>query len=270
MRKNLNYLLRTSGVAEEVRQDAQSRIWELYWPGYLPLSDQGPAGLKRRFYEPAISASSYSLEVEKARTWVADQLSAYLDRIGQISVFFIAHSLGCRVVLEVLERLLNSVVSTVTCSGYLLMAGAVPIDQLMPAGRLGPTAFLPTGRFCLHSTRDLVLCAAFPPGQLLSGEIPLYGLPVATGLTGWPSAMWSDHVNTSLSHGSYWRESLFKDNAISSQLCASLFGLTTPKGLPFSSLAFRPASHTLSILPERVLPTQTLGNEDWLERRYGQ
>jgi pimeloyl-ACP methyl ester carboxylesterase len=269
MRSNLDYLLRTCGIDKTVRQDVQSHIWELYWPGYMPLSHRGPSGLKRKFYEPVMSAPSYSLEVIKARGWVADRLSSYLNRIGPIEVFFIAHSLGCRVVLEVLERLLPSMISLMRCSGYLLMAGAVPIDQLMPSGRLRHTAALPPNRFCLHSWHDAVLLGAFPPGQILSGEIPIYGLPVATGLTGWPAAMWSDHVGTSLSHGGYWSESLFRDNSISSQLCAAIFGLATPKGTALSRLLYRPSAQALSILPERFIPSAQLRGENWLKQLYG-
>lgn len=68
-----------------------------------------------------------------------------------------------RVVLEVLQRLSSSLLNTVRCTGYLLMAGAVPMDQLQLTGRLGSSARIPSKRYCLHSWHDAVLMGAFPP-----------------------------------------------------------------------------------------------------------
>jgi hypothetical protein len=267
MRSNLDFLLRISGVARNMRKLIQSRIWELYWPGFLPLSYRGSVGLNRSAPETALSAASYSAEVRKARDWVASGLSQYLSSIGALDVFFIAHSLGCRVVLETLARPLTA--KSIICSGYLLMAGAVPIDQLRSQARLGIAALRANRRYCLHSWHDTGLILAFPPGQMLAGEFPNSGLPVATGIAGWPSVMWSDHADTKLPHSGYWKEGLFKDNSIASALCEAIFGIPIPRSISFSRIAYRSPQQLIPLLPLRTLPSMQLRGDSWLKTRYG-
>jgi hypothetical protein len=269
MRSNLDNVLRLHGTDEEQRKNIQSRVWELYWPGYLPLSARGPSGKRRFGYEPALSAASYSLEVVKARTWVADGLATYLRRIRPAEVFFIAHSLGCRVVLETVKRLSSSILTNIQFPGFVLMAGAVPVDSLLQNGSLGPSALSPSRRYCMHSYRDAVLMLAFPPGQLMSAEAPSYGLPVATGLTGWPTSLWSNHTNTKLGHGGYWKEGIFKDKALLSELCAGIFGVAVERNISVTGLLTMPSAQAFSILPERQLATGRLPGSRWLEDKYG-
>jgi pimeloyl-ACP methyl ester carboxylesterase len=151
MREGLNMLLSRCGVDLQTRQRFQSQIWELYWPGYQPLTRVGPMGSKRAGWESAISAASYCLEVKKARAWVADGLANFLTRRGPMDVFFVGHSLGCRVVMEVLKRLHgnggNSRWSGVRCVGYLLMAAAVSNDKLGLLEELGRGAKTPEKRY---------------------------------------------------------------------------------------------------------------------------
>jgi hypothetical protein len=268
MRKNLDNVVLSCGIDETLRKQLQSRIWELYWPGYLALSSLGPRGGRRHKWEPVASAASYSHEVRKARTWVADGLASFLRRIRPSEVFFIAHSLGCRVVLETLQRLVSGLLSPIHFAGFLLMAGAVPVHMLGISGLLGPSAAQPDRRYCLHSWRDAVLMLAFPGGQILSGEVAAYGVPVATGLTGSPSALWSGHANSGLGHGDYWRQGIFRDRSVLSQLCAGIFGIAVQRDLTVSELLTIPAELNYSILPERQLASGRLPGSDWLRDRY--
>jgi hypothetical protein len=268
MRRNLDHLLRLSGVDEAVRKSFQSRMWELYWPAYAPMRHRA-FGRPRPKYEHVVAPLSYSLEVIRARTAVAGGLAQYLTRRAPSEVFFIAHSLGCRVVLETIKLLAPVLTSPIQLSGFLLMAGAVPVDMLDLGGLLGPGALRARRRYCLHSWRDTVLLTAFPPGQVLAGEAPLYGLPLAAGLTGSPRSLWHSHANTHINHGAYWREGLFKGGTALSQLCAGIFGVAIDREISLSELPRVRTDSALSILPENQLPTGRLPGSDWLEATYG-
>jgi pimeloyl-ACP methyl ester carboxylesterase len=267
MRVNVDELLRMGGVAQATREDLQKRIWELYWPGYEPLTLINPKGLRRHSYESFISAPTYSIEVEKARSWVPDSLFSYLDQISPSEVFFVAHSLGCRVALETTKRLLNSVSTTVIVSGFLLMAGAVPIDLLHEWADLGPTARLIPKKYCLYSHRDTVLMLAFPPGQIAAGEIPVYGAPQAVGFWGLPN-IWNIRNNTRLGHGGYWKRGLLASESQLNDLFSGMFGVTFDRELPTLTLPVFRESPFLSILPERNLASGVLPGADWLRTRY--
>src|SRR6202011_1769264 len=102
-------------------------------------------------------------------------------------VFFVGHSLGCRVVLETMQRLANT---NVPILGFVLMAGAVPVHLLNEGKNLYPGKG--KHQYCLFSAEDFVLKACFPPGQIFAGEAPEEGgLPVATGRVGQPRGMYA-------------------------------------------------------------------------------
>jgi pimeloyl-ACP methyl ester carboxylesterase len=269
MRCNLDHILHYSGNASIFRKYIQSNIWEFYWPGYQPVTLLNPVARRRHWYEPVISGPSYSLEVVKARSWVADGLFNYLSRVRPSEIFFVAHSLGCRVVLETARQILESFTTPIRVTGFILMAGAVPIDLLQPTGPLGPTAGAPPRRYCLYSWRDLVLMLAFPPGQVLAGEIPLYGSPLAVGLTGQPSSLWNVRVNSKLGHHDYWSRGLFVNKERLSELCAGMLGIPVDRATPVMTLPSVPSAPPLSILPERQLYSGNLPGDDWLRDRYG-
>jgi hypothetical protein len=266
MRRNLDNLLSLNGTGEALRREFQSRLWEFYWPGHLRLRRFGS---RRAAFEVVPSALSYSHEVVKARTWVAQSLADYLRLRTPSEVFFIAHSLGCRVALEAVKRLSASPAPDLRVAGFLLMAGAVPVNLLDPDGDLFPSAIEVRRRYSLHSWRDLVLGVAFPPGQILAGEAPVYGLPVATGLLGGPRTMWVRHADTRLSHGGYWRQGLFRGGTAGvSELAAAIFGVAVDHGISLSELPRVTADSALSILPESQIASGRLPGSNWLEEDY--
>jgi pimeloyl-ACP methyl ester carboxylesterase len=268
MRCNLDNVLNFTGLDEARRKEIQSTIWEFYWPGYQPLTLLNPEAGPRRRYEPVISVPSYSLEVIKARTWVPSGLFDYLLQIQPSEVFFIAHSLGCRVVLETVRKLLESLRTCSVVTGFLLMAGAVPIDLLAETGSLGPSARAPRRRYCLYSWRDMALMLAFPPGQLLSGEAAWYGAPVAAGLTGRPAPLWSLRVNTRLGHHDYWSRGLFAQKTALSELFAGIFQIAVKRDLYLIDTCESSSALPYSILPERHLAFSTLPGANWLQDLY--
>jgi predicted esterase len=263
MRRNLNNVLQFCGADESRRKEVQRSIWELYWPGYLPLTTTGPRGMKRGGLQTGLSAGGYFLQVKKARDWVPDQLSAYLREAAPSEIFFIGHSLGCRVILETIDRLI--VRQNILLSGLLLMAGAVPVDFLTKWGKLRQAANRVNRRYCFYSWKDTVLSLTFPPGQLMADEQPLYGLPVATGLTGWPGRLYTGQSNTGLGHGGYWRHGIFKDQNASHETLAGIFRVASARGIGEAKLLELPIAGGVSIIPDRNLEEWRLPGDDWLD-----
>lgn len=269
MRRNLDHILQFCGVDEARRKSMQEGIWELYWPGYFPLSDRPLRGLRRRGYEGVLSIPSYSLEVGKARSWVASGLARFLASRAPSEVFFIAHSLGCRVVLETILRLSKAAQPGIAIAGFLLMAGAVPVHLMLDGAPLGDCLRSASRRYSLHSWRDAVLLLAFPPGELLAGEVPPYGCPVATGLMGAPVSLWESHVNTKLGHSDYWELGLLRNKGLLSSFCAGVLGVAVDHPIEESDIRSLPAPLAVSILPQRHILSARLPGAAWLSDRYG-
>jgi len=267
MRRNLNNVLQFCGTDKSRRKEVQRSIWEFYWPGYHPLTSAGPKGVKRAGWESGASALSYSLEVGKARAWVPEGLSEYLREAAPSEIFFIGHSLGCRVILETIDRLL--VRQSILLPGFLLMAGAVPINFLTRWGRLRQAAGSVNRRYCLYSWKDSVLSLAFPPGQIMAGEQPVYGLPVATGLVGSPRKLYTSHSNTGLGHSGYWGHGIFKDQYASHETLAGIFRVASARGIREEKLLELLATDRLSFIPDRHLEVWKLPGDDWLAEYYG-
>lgn len=141
-------------------------------------------------FKPALVAT---FPVRIAEAQVAGQQLARLIRRclrSDQEVFFIAHSLGCRVVMEALYAIAameaDEVVGLAPVRGVFLMAGAVPYQKcegVQIFRRRDPER---PRDWVIHSARDLVLRVPFPSGEWLHGEgggeaIGRHGLPVAAG-----------------------------------------------------------------------------------------
>ena len=113
-----------------------------------------------------------------------------------------------------------------------------------------------------------VLSLAFPPGQLMAGEEPVYGLPIATGLTGWPGRLYTGQSNTQLGHGGYWRHGIFKDQNASHETLAGIFRVASSRGIAEEKLLELLATDRVSVIPDRHLEVWRLPGDDWLEA-YG-
>lgn len=261
MRRQLDAILRDAGRDERRRRAIQETIWEFHWPGYYARASTKAAGTPRTRLEAGVTAATYFLQVVKARGYVADALAQYCTTLGQVEVGFVAHSLGCRVVLETVKRLADTPGHTVNVTGAVLMAGAVPVQFLVPYGRFRQSAGNVARRYAFYSRRDRVLLIAFPPGQALAGELA----PFAVGLTGWPKGLWNAHRNTGFGHGAYWKDALKlpSDDTIASVL-SGMFLVTAERQLPVTAaLEGGPAEETF--LPGWRLAERRLTGADWLE-----
>lgn len=152
----------------------------------------------------------YPKAVSKAKK-AAAALEALLGKFPNLErVSFIAHSLGCRVVLETVKNLLAHGGPSV--GGICLMAAAVPVEMVVPGGRFADTLrklqALGVPIRVLHSVDDNVLRFTFVPGQ--AGAGPSESTLLALGRKGPPRDMPGRGDNVSeqqiygAGHSNYW------------------------------------------------------------------
>lgn len=199
-------------------------VWEVFWPGYWPW-------IMKNQYVSWTSYSWKAFEAERIGTALAECLESLTE--GGKEVLFIAHSLGCRIVLEAIRQFLVTKRCTVT--GICLMAAAVPTVMLQAGERLRDAADYAQRRYILHSHADRILRWAFPLGQL---PVDLE-LSEAVGRFGNPNTCWENHyenvVNTDLDHGEYYtglkKHEWFAQSRTAPTI-GRMFGRALPRYLP--------------------------------------
>ena len=225
-----SYAALLANVTADVGAAAEN-IWRFYWPSYVErltgrivddptsvASGRGAAGTESN---ALLSMPTYPLQVLKARE-VGAALGRYLRGVHATEalateIIFVAHSLGCRVVLEALRELLDGRVPDAESHrvpGVCLMAAAVPTFMVDGNARLGAAAMVPRASYVLHSRADMVLRFTFPSGQgaasaLLKIASPAAAdsegvFPEAVGRHGNPSTSWLRRGDTGLGHSGYW------------------------------------------------------------------
>jgi len=210
-----------------------------FWPGD---ADWGPLDFADFLVYPKA--------VGVARDEVALPLADYLRRRGDVQVVhFVAHSLGCRVVLEVLADLVRSGGPPV--GKVCLMAAAVPVAMLCPGGRLERALSLAREVLVLYSPADLVLAAAFPVGQTLAGSGEGF-FPEAVGYAGSVPAIVQREQIVGAGHGHYWGDD---DKPAARHTAEALrrflgFGPTTAR-----KLSARASAATRAVAVARVVAT---------------
>ena len=168
-----------------------------YWPGDVAKN-------------PIISSPFYPIIIKSAKK-AADELADYLKNLKgpkgeKMKLQFVAHSLGCRLVLETLTRIQNF--EDIEVEDVLLLAAAVPsglcmLDTKAPFGKKIAVGH----EVILYSNKDLVLKWAFQPGQAIAFDLPepFRSGSVAVGRYGNPFGRWSrQSEDTKLGHGDYW------------------------------------------------------------------
>jgi hypothetical protein len=219
-----SYAALTKHVPDDQPQ-LRDQIWMFFWPSYVERitgeSVDESTSLSMRHSTAGtesnivLSIPTYSQQVLKARD-VGRELGRYLRGLERsenlpTEIVFVAHSLGCRVVLEALRELLAQSTTQDTRARVpcmCLMAAAVPTFMVEDGERLGSAAELPQMSYILHSRADLVLRVAFPFGQGAASLLDLDGaegwLPEAVGRNGHPLGVWLRRANTGLGHSEYW------------------------------------------------------------------
>jgi hypothetical protein len=130
-------------------------------------------------------------------------------------VQFIGHSLGCRLILQAVKKIgdslevlrKNGASPKLTLKTALLMAAAVP-EGLCEASRLYAVRFA-SDETVLYSRSDSILRKWFTKGQFLAR---LFGEPdpgvhhQAVGYTGQPAGRWDDKDSMDIDHSCYWTD----------------------------------------------------------------
>jgi hypothetical protein len=133
------------------------------------------------------------------------KLARFIASLPNLLVLhFVGHSLGCRVVLECIKEL--STGNHAQIRHVVLMAAAVPDFMVVTGAALADAIAVAQSVLVLHSTSDLVLHYAFPPGQTIAGTGEGV-LPVALGRFGPPAGMTGRVEGQRIAnagHGDYW------------------------------------------------------------------
>ncbi|RYY28729.1 MAG: alpha/beta hydrolase [Sphingomonadales bacterium] len=195
--------------------DVRSRIVRLYWPGDTSTvadSERGEQGLLSRVISPicymakpktALGASQLLRDLLK-EAFRARQANG---RNSPLEICFIAHSLGCRLTLEALERLIVTKGTNSELPFTLLMAAAVPQYAVTGSGSFTNMINQLDHLWVLHSSDDKVLKRFFRPGQLAEhAHFPDFRLSVrrALGRRGMPSTDRIKVLGGSWDHSDYW------------------------------------------------------------------
>jgi hypothetical protein len=214
-----------------------------------------------------LSFASYPLEIGAAKDSAAvfaNFLAALAIPGGAtLDIYFIAHSLGNRLVLELLSALENlkssgRLSSQIQFKGFCAMAAAVPVSFAEPSGSLFRAATLSATRRTLYSESDTVLHFAFPLGESAAGE---GFFPTAIGRFGQPQSDWTSSpvemfidARHGYNHGDYWPQ----PNTISQ--ISTFFGIPTAAAPASTFIAAHslpaPAALSQNQIPARALPTR--------------
>ena len=199
------------------------RFWTVapfFWPGDKPWG--------------ALRGLSYPAEIGTARL-AARELRLFLAALrgpggAPVEIAFVTHSLGGRLLLELLDEARGARPS-LTVSLACLMAPAVPVDRVERGGVLRAAAETAGRAIVFHSEQDSVLRWAFRLGQAAAGE----GFSSrAVGRFGEPRrGLWSVSVPTMHAHGAYW------EAATCAEEVARQLGAAPPRAIPARAIVSR-------------------------------
>lgn len=174
-------------------------IAQVFWPG------DGWGVLGALYYPVALQHAALAAPV------LADVLEE-LSRSsgGVLTVEFVGHSMGCRLILETMKRLEHS--AQVSVSRAALMAAAVPVQFLEDANHAPSLVdefqwMCDHGALSLYSPMDAVLSGAFPAGETISADEHCL-FPVALGHDQWqvskPHDRFEQDIVAGAGHSDYW------------------------------------------------------------------
>ena len=190
----------------------RNRAVQVYWPGDV-VSRFIRAGQRPGLWSKVVSAIHYPSQRQHAvqtAQLLSDIISSSLNGRPNVRLSIVAHSLGCRVALELLV-LLSALKNTkqISIPLAILMAPAVPRYLVLPGGHLKTALRIPDRILLYRSLNDSVLQFVFRPGQALERPFP-EGWPLSTrtalgrhgmGLTRPPNVT---EIEATCGHGGYW------------------------------------------------------------------
>jgi esterase/lipase superfamily enzyme len=159
---------------------------------------------------PALRPAAYPFMLRNARESSETLLELIQDWYARPTapqeLVIIAHSLGCRVTLEMLQAMaIKGRPGRLRRLVVVLMAAAVPTEHVDHGGALEQATPFADVRVVLHSGSDTVLSFWFGLGQTIARD---GWFPEAVGLHGYPqSVRWTrTEQMRAFDHGDYWAE----------------------------------------------------------------
>ena len=223
---------------------APDAIAKLHWPGNAAV---GPF--------PIFDFAGYPVDVGRALQSVGP-LAVFLQRLmatrpstRRISV--VGHSLGCRLIVEAMNRLAPGLRLAVVS----LMAAAVPVALAEAGQPLANALAAATKMLIAHSRADWVLFLAFPAGQALAAiaGIEQAAYVEAIGRNGNPVSFGASLPRPNNGHGDYWTDE-YAAAMLLQTMDATLRVLPPAAALPRRALL--PTENIASRAPKsRNLPT---------------
>lgn len=182
---------RRGGVPERYLR----RIVPFFWPAY------------RDWWPRAASYSVMIGDTIAAAAVLRNFLSLHFREYPRAQVTFVAHSLGCRLVLEALAGLISSNnEGRRQIRHSCLLAAAVPVNAFaLPAGQLAGLLGSTLSFSGIASKGDLTLATLFRFGGWLSVDGTA---SPAVGYAGLPDALWTEPCeHLKIGHKQYWANS---------------------------------------------------------------
>lgn len=216
----------------------EAMLGDAFWPGDANFA--GPLDM--------VDFAVYPATIEKAGK-TAGALSAYiLGRSDVFNLYFVGHSMGCRVILETIALLKADQRFHARIRKVSLLAAAVQTAAVLPDGALAG-AFLAAEQVqVLHSTADMVLALAFPAGETLAGD---GFFPSAIGRHGDvprnPGQVEVKSVDGA-GHGDYWGWRPTAESGVSGRLISEFLRIgTISQELSQRTIAERPGAERRGI-----------------------
>src|SRR5882762_4010049 len=175
---------------------------------------------------------------------------------GPSEIIVVAHSLGCRLVLEALLSLKDRKPTPQLNLTVVLMAAAVPTQYLGSTGYLKNSVRVARRIYVMFSPVDKTLARLFAPGQRFARDPPS-GKIEAVGLNGQPLTLWNKPIlMDGFDHGDYWTESRTAEEV------AKLAGVPVATALDSRTLVRR-----LGVPPRRLSRRRLRGVRSLQRRR---
>jgi esterase/lipase superfamily enzyme len=186
---------------------AFQRAIHVFWRGEIG------GDILKGWMSAAITIPAYPWQIPRARE-SGKRLAEYLrkqrgPRGTGISITVIAHSLGCRLVFEMLRDLANNPAPNIRFKWICLMAAAIPV-RLIDLNTIPPQSEMEgidRKVMIFHSVCDLVLSATFPAGQRIAWERKIESeyYSEAVGLHGAPFNFRDLSHYEGAGHSDYWK-----------------------------------------------------------------
>ncbi len=203
------------------------RSLPLYWPGDSATRLarlRGQSGLTTEFK----SKLSYPFQIKRAvrsaeilSSFLAGNIGRHRSRRSRLEINIVAHSLGCRLTLELLKRLRKN--DKISVRLAVLMAAAVPFFEVRRNGDLRTAIETPARVLLYRSEYDGVLGAIFRAGQTV--ERPWLHVwrrsdRNALGRNGWKNCAHEKprtvtEIVTGNDHSEYWADGNIPDDIAS-------------------------------------------------------